>query len=310
MKPHGSGSGVDVDDDQKRTGGAPSAPVYPEGAGAPLLGGGGGGRAAQNTTTSTPTFAAPPPAHWDPEAAEAAEYAAQFADAQVRKGFATRVLSIVSLQLLLTAAMTATFFYSRGARLFLASNAWTVPLSWVSGIAISSTLACSERARRSHPWNLVALGVFTASFGYVVAATSALYSADVVVVASAVTAAVCVGALVVAARSKTDFTRLGGVLILSSWSFLVAVLVGSFVRSSVAVVALSAVGAVLFSLYLLFDLQMIMSGASVGGRGRVGRRAVTLDPDDYVFGALTVYLDIINVFVNVLQLVQAASDSG
>jgi len=296
MKPHSGGS-VDVDDDdQKQTGGAPSAPLYPESAGAPLLGGGAG-----RATT------APVPPNWDPEAAAAAEYAVQFADAQVRKGFATRVLSIVSFQLLLTAAMTSMFFFSRGARLFLSNNAWTVPVSWVCGFAVSTTLACSERARRSHPGNLIALAAFTLCFGYMVAATSALYSANVVVVASAVTAAVCLGALVIAAKSSTDFTRLGGVLLLSSWSFLVAILVGSFARSSVLVVALSAVGAVLFSLYLLFDLQMIMSGSSTRGGQR---RSVTLDPDDYVFGALTIYLDIINVFINILQLVQAASDSS
>ena len=154
-----------------------------------------------------------------------------------------------------------------------------------------------------------------------VAATSAMYSAQSVVTAAAVTAAVSVGALGLAAFSSLDFTRHAGALLLSSWAFLVAILVGNFVRSSAAVLALSAVGAVLFSLYLLFDLQMIMSGAALGsGGGGTGgggtllvtarRRDVELSPDEYVYGALILYLDIVNVFVNVLQLVQAASDSS
>ena len=153
-----------------------------------------------------------------------------------------------------------------------------------------------------------------------VAATSAMYSAQSVVTAAAVTAAVSVGALGLAAFSSLDFTRHAGALLLSSWAFLVAILVGNFLRSSAAVLALSAVGAVLFSLYLLFDLQMIMSGAALGsGGGGTGgggtllvtarRRDVELSPDEYVYGALILYLDIVNVFVNVLQLVQAASDS-
>ena len=154
-----------------------------------------------------------------------------------------------------------------------------------------------------------------------VAATSAMYSAQSVVTAAAVTAAVSVGALGLAAFSSLDFTRHAGALLLSSWAFLVAILVGNFLRSSAAVLALSAVGAVLFSLYLLFDLQMIMSGAALGsGGGGTGgggtllvtarRRDVELSPDEYVYGALILYLDIVNVFVNVLQLVQAASDSS
>ena len=169
------------------------------------------------------------------------------------------------------------------------------------------------------------LALFTVSFGYMVAATSATYSAQSVVTAAAVTAAVSLGALVIAAFSSLDFTRHAGALLLSSWAFLVAILVGSFLRSSAAVLAVSAVGAVLFSLYLLFDLQMIMSGAALGGgggggggSGRAGsllvptarRREVELSPDEYVYGALLLYLDVVNVFVNVLQLVQAAGDSS
>lgn len=163
------------------------------------------------------------------------------------------------------------------------------------------------------------LAVFTVAFGYMVAATSALYSAQSVVTAAAVTAAVSLGALAISAFSSLDFTRHAGALLLSSWAFLVAILVGTVLRSSAAVLALSAVGAVLFSLYLLFDLQMIMSGAALGGVGVVGggnggavvrRREVELSPDEYVYGALVLYLDIVNVFINVLQLVQAASDNS
>lgn len=166
------------------------------------------------------------------------------------------------------------------------------------------------------------LALFTLSFGAMVAATSAMYSAQSVVTAAAVTAAVSVGALAIAAFSSLDFTRHAGALLLSSWAFLVAILVGTFLRSSAAVLALSAIGAVLFSLYLLFDLQLIMSGAALGGSGSGGggggpllpvtarRRDVELSPDEYVYGALILYLDIVNVFVNVLQLVQAASDSS
>ena len=53
---------------------------------------------------------------------------------------------------------------------------------------------------------------------------------------------------------------------------------------------------------------------STGGGGTLlvtaRRRDVELSPDEYVYGALILYLDIVNVFVNVLQLVQAASDSS
>ena len=85
--------------------------------------------------------------NWDPEAAEAAEFASQFAEAEARAGFVRRVLSIVSAQLVLTAAMTLLFFFSRGARSFLLGHAYTIPLSWVLGFAISTTVRF-KRSRR------------------------------------------------------------------------------------------------------------------------------------------------------------------
>jgi hypothetical protein len=83
--------------------------------------------------------------NWDPEAAAAAEFAAQFAEAEARGAFVVRVLSIVSAQLVLTAGMTMLFFYSRGARSFLIANAWTVPVSWVVGFAVSTTVRRREK---------------------------------------------------------------------------------------------------------------------------------------------------------------------
>jgi len=103
----------------------------------------------QQQNTQYPRIAAVPNEHqhytttttnWDPEAAAAAEFASQFAEAEARAGFVRRVLSIVSAQLVLTAAMTLMFFYSRGARSFLIANAWTVPASWVVGFAVSTTV--------------------------------------------------------------------------------------------------------------------------------------------------------------------------
>jgi FtsH-binding integral membrane protein len=43
--------------------------------------------------------------------------------------------------------------------------------------------------------------------------------------------------------------------------FMIAIIVGVFARSNVYYLVISCVGALLFSAYLLFDLQLIMGGA-------------------------------------------------
>ena len=94
----------------------------------------------------------------------------------------------------------------------------------------------------------------------------------------------------------------------------------------------AAVGTLLFSLYIVYDTQVGRDGGSgLGGDwaviacvhterasrsfsvvrrcgGWCGRqllmsgRKVSLDPDEYIFAALNLYLDIINLFLNILQL--------
>lgn len=50
---------------------------------------------------------------------------------------------------------------------------------------------------------------------------------------------------------------------------------------------LAAGGAILFSLFLIFDTQMIMKKFS---------------PEDYITATITLYLDIINIFINILRV--------
>ena len=52
-------------------------------------------------------------------------------------------------------------------------------------------------------------------------------------------------------------------------------------------VCLTGAGAVLFSLYIIYDVSMIMKKVS---------------PEEYILAAATLYLDIINLFIKLLEL--------
>ena len=51
-------------------------------------------------------------------------------------------------------------------------------------------------------------------------------------------------------------------------------------------------GAVVFSAYLCYDIQLLMGG-----------RTYALRPDEHVLGAVVIFLDILNLFLMILQLV-------
>lgn len=57
------------------------------------------------------------------------------------------------------------------------------------------------------------------------------------------------------------------------------------------------------SLYLVYDIQML-TGTTHGGSRPT---ALALSPDEYVFGALNLYLDLLNLFLSLLRLLQAAT---
>lgn len=66
----------------------------------------------------------------------------------------------------------------------------------------------------------------------------------------------------------------------------------SIFPSQVANTAYAALGAFVFSLFIVYDTQLIMGG----------KHSHQFGVDEYVFAALTIYVDIIQLFLFVLRL--------
>jgi FtsH-binding integral membrane protein len=57
-----------------------------------------------------------------------------------------------------------------------------------------------------------------------------------------------------------------------------------------------ALGAIIFSLFIVYDTQLMLGG----------KHKCAIDPEEYVFAALNLYLDIINLFMYILLIVGAS----
>ena len=66
--------------------------------------------------------------------------------------------------------------------------------------------------------------------------------------------------------------------------------------SRAANIGYSAVGCLIFSLYLIYDTQIMLGG----------KHKYSLSPEEYIFAALNLYLDIINLFLYILRIIGAA----
>lgn len=157
-------------------------------------------------------------------------------------------------------------------------------------------LVCVESARRSFPTNFFLLTLLTAAYGLMAAILSSRYETVTVLSAFAATGAACFVVMLLAKFSPFDMTTCGcglcilGIihLIVSIVLILVLVPMG---YASLASLIVGCLGAFLVSLYLMYDLQLIMGG-----------RSQELSPEEYILGAVMLYIDIINLFQYMLMI--------
>jgi len=93
----------------------------------------------------------------------------------------------------------------------------------------------------------------------------------------------------VAATTKRDLSGLGKFLFAGMILILVAALANIFFQIPALSLAIAALAVVIFSAYILYDINRIVRGGE----------------DNYISATLAVYLDIYNVFVSLLQLLLA-----
>jgi len=208
-------------------------------------------------------------------------------EASVRLGFLRKVFGILSLQLALTCATAGYFMYNKAARSFVLASPSLMTASIVLGLVLLFALfAYKDR----HPLNLQLLGAWTLCQAIMVGTVCARFAqagmGAVVLQAAVLTMLVFVSLTMYTLQSKRDFSFMGGalwsgLLIMMGWG-VVQWLFG-FQHSSLY----SLCGALLFSMFIIYDVHMVMKKIGV---------------DDYILAVINLYLDIINLFLYILDI--------
>jgi FtsH-binding integral membrane protein len=136
--------------------------------------------------------------------------------------------------------------------------------------------------------------IFTFCESYVVAyCCAAVRDPKLVLSAAFMTAGIVVALTLYAMTTKRDFTVMGGMMFVIGAAFIMFGLFGFLFGPTVRLIY-CLIGVVLFGAYLVFDTQLILGG-----------KRYAMDKDDYIFGAVILYLDIINIFLYLLQILAA-----
>uniref|UniRef100_A0A7S0ZZG0 Uncharacterized protein n=1 Tax=Noctiluca scintillans TaxID=2966 RepID=A0A7S0ZZG0_NOCSC len=220
------------------------------------------------------------------------------ATVEVRKGFIRKVYSILTVQLLLTVIVAAPLT-SMVSQSWLVANSWIMYLSLGMTMVTMCAMVCCQNLTRSFPTNYILLFVFTAFEGVCVGFVSAQYTWQSVVLALGMTVLIFLCMTIFAWKSKTDFTGFGpylfaALMVLMVFGFVVSLLAMSGVQVYWAFMAYNLIGVIIFTFYIVYDTQLII--------GEWGGHKHQFGIDDYVFAALNLYLDIINLFLFLLRL--------
>jgi FtsH-binding integral membrane protein len=214
----------------------------------------------------------------------------------MRLGFIRKVYGILSVQLLITAIFCSLTFFE-GMKNFILKNEYIFWMASVFSIVIAIPLLCFKNIARTVPYNYIFLMIWTMCEAYLVACVCAICEPRVVVMAAFCTLGVTLGITVYALTTKQDFTFCGGFLF-SSLTLLLLFSLFSFYLP-VMNVLICIMGVFIYSLYLLYDTQLIF--------GKVG---LEYNIEDYILASLNIYLDIIQVFLYLLQLIATISSNN
>ena len=174
---------------------------------------------------------------------------------------------------------------------YVLNNPWTLWTTMGASIALVLLLSCSERARRVHPWNLICLFAFTACEALLLGMLSASLDTDVLLMAAGITVGATLLLCMYALQTKRDFTAAGGVLFSLLWALIAAGILSTFLHTAVMNIMVSSLGAAVFSCYIVFDVSLMTGGGQY-----------SISPDEYVAAALNIYLDVVNLFLYLVQL--------
>ena len=209
-------------------------------------------------------------------------------EASVQKGFLRKVFGIVAAQLLVTGAMCALFMFEPHVRSFVLN---TPSMLFVTFLASIGLLISAQANKDVHPLNLQLTLGFTVSMAWSVGVVCARFYESgmglVVLEAVGLTAGTTAGLTAYTLNSKKDFSFLGAGLGASLWVLIGGGLVASLTGMAGMHLALAVGGAAIFSLYIVYDVHMI---------------AKRLSPDEYIPAAISLYLDIINLFLHLLRI--------
>ncbi|KAA0184404.1 hypothetical protein HAZT_HAZT005373 [Hyalella azteca] len=204
-----------------------------------------------------------------------------------------KVMLILMAQLTVTFGIIAIFTLVNEVQQYAKQTPGLFWGAFVLSIVCLISLACCGNLRRRHPHNIIFLGVFTVCEGFVLGCASASFTTNEIMMAVGICVVVTLALTLFAFQTKIDFTMMGGFLFVGLIVLMLFGILTIFFHNQITNLIYSSLGALLFSFYLVFDIQLMIGG----------NHKYSISPEEYVFAALNIYLDVVNLFIYILSII-------
>lgn len=221
-------------------------------------------------------------------------------DVSASRAFMRQVFSWMTLAMLLT-ALTAWWFANTPSLIMTLINTTSgglTALGWVVTLApIGFVLLMSFGFQRLSPAVLTLLFVtFSVLMGMSLSFVLLVYTSASVFKTFIVTAIMFGVMAITGYTTKTDLTKFGAIMFMGLIGLVVAMLVNMFLQSSTMDYIISIIGVLIFTGLTAYDVQRLKkmsAGAGEFGEGNARKLSI--------MGAMTLYLDFINLFIFLLR---------
>lgn len=219
---------------------------------------------------------------------------------EIRMGFVRKVYAILSFQLLLTTVIA--YPVMQLPQRWILQHMWVIYVALAVQIACMCVISCAQSQLRTFPQNYCFLFLFTATEGVMIGLICSAYTAQSVAMAASATVLIFLMMTAYAWTTKSDFTGMGPYLVGALCSlFGLALLFGLLSMMGVDNNVMhglnflyGACSVLIFTFFIIFDTQKML--------GEWGGHKVQFNVDDYCYAALNLYLDIINLFLQLLRM--------
>ncbi|XP_029212750.1 protein lifeguard 4-like [Acropora millepora] len=205
----------------------------------------------------------------------------------IRLGFLRKVYGILTAQLSLTIIVAAIFMYTESIKSVVQSRPELLIVAFVLSFGLMIGLMFK---RKEHPTNMYLLLAFTLSEAYTIGTLVTFFDQVLVLEAFVLTMATTLALTIYTMQSKRDYSSWGAGLFTLVWIFVLAGFLQFFFHSETFELVYAIAGALLFSAFIVFDTHMLMH---------------KLSPEEYVLASINLYLDIINLFIEILRILDA-----